>query len=477
MTIDIGSSKQFFLDDLLIESTYKIGRVVHQPKKDFRNPLIKKEGVGTPHPHFLGTVLFDEGKFRMWYSTFWGERWDFGGIAYAESDDGILWEKPSLGLVEFQGNKDNNLIFAERISRAVFQPNVIKTSGQMNARAQYQMLYWDSPSFDKKTHGVSVAFSNDGIHWQKYKKNPVWSTPLDRSMHQGEGGADDVICASYDPLTKKYRAFRRVFPNEPLVYRGSEDDYFKAGDYLRIIAAAESEDFINWKNYKVILKPDQQDRADTQFYGMGGFNYFGTYIGMLWLYHTDPEDDTIDVQLATSRDAANWERVSNRETFLPLGQAGSFDEKMIYTGNEPLIVGNEIWIYYGGHNTKHNEPQKETSLSGIGLAKLRLDGFVSLQGKECTGNFMTKVLKFEGNSLFFNGKTAPDGFIGVEILDRDENPIKGKTLKDCDKFTGDSIRKRVSWNGEKLDNLKEKSVRLKFYIKKGDIYSFQFTEG
>ena len=159
---------------------------------------------------------------------------------------------------------------------------------------------------------------------------------------------------------------------------------------------------------------------------------------------------------------------------MPLGQVGSFDEKMVYTGNEPLIVGNEIWIYYGGHNTKHNDPQKEMSLSGIGLAKLRLDGFVSFQGKECTGNFMTKVLKFEGNSLFVNGKTAPDGFIGVELLDRDGNPIKGKTLKDCDKFTGDSLRKKVFWNGKGVGDLKEKSVRLKFYIKKGDIYSFQF---
>ncbi len=474
MATNIGTSKQLFLDDLLIENTYKIGRVIHQPKKDSRNPLMKKEGKESPHPHFFGTVLFDNGRFRMWYSPFWGNE-DFGGIAYAESNDGISWEKPSLGLVKIQGNRSNNLIFFEKTPQAVFQPNVIKLSDGNKETGQYKMLYWDRPSLDKRTHGVSVAFSNDGIHWQKYEKNPVWSTPLDRSMHRG--GADDVICASYDKLTKKYRAFRRVLPNESPVYRGPEDDYFKAGDYLRVIAAAESEDLIKWENFKVILKPDQQDRADTQFYGMGGFNYFGTYIGMLWIYHTDSEEETIDVQLATSRDGINWERVGNREVFLPLGQIGAFDEKMIFTGNEPLIVGDEIWMYYSGHNNKHQEPKREQTLEGIGLAKLRLDGFVSLQGKECIGNLMTKVLRFKGCKLIINAKTEPDGFIGVEILDENGNPIRGKTLEDCDKFTGDSVRKTVSWREkERLDNLQVEPIKLRFHIKRGEIYSFQFAD-
>ncbi|MDO9464511.1 MAG: hypothetical protein Q7J67_04350 [bacterium] len=474
MVIDIDSSKQLFLDDLLIENTYKIGRLVHQPKKDSKNPLIKKGDRESPH--FYGTVLFDNGRFRMWYSTFWGNG-DCGGIAYAESEDGIFWEKPSLGLVEIKGNRNNNLIFFETAPQAVFQPNVIKLSDGNKETGQYQMLYWDRPSLDKRTHGVSVAFSNDGIHWKKYEKNPVWSTPLDRSMHQGEGGADDVICVSYDRLTGKYRAFRRVLPNESPVYMGPEDDYFKAGDYLRVIATAESEDSINWKNFKVILSPDLGDRADTQFYGMGGFNYFGTYIGMLWMYHTNPQDGTIDVQLATSRDGTDWKRVGNREIFLSLGRHGDFDERMIFTGNEPLIVGDEIWIYYSGHSNKHNEPKREQTLSGIGLARLRLDGFVSLEGQRNIGSIKTKVLKFKGNKLLINGRTKPDGFIGVEILDENENSMKGKNLEDCDKFIGDSVKKTISWRGkERLENLQGRPIKLRFYIKKGEIYSFQFTD-
>ena len=58
-----------------------------------------------------GNVQFRDGLFRMWYKT-WPDtvspRRTY--IFYAESDDGISWRKPVLGLVEFDGNKDNNII-------------------------------------------------------------------------------------------------------------------------------------------------------------------------------------------------------------------------------------------------------------------------------------------------------------------------------------------------------------------------------
>lgn len=104
-----------------------------------------------------------EGKFRVWYNSMygvsahematagvWGRGSEFGFfpermegaipdtqtcvVSYAESDDGFKWRKPSLGLFEWQGSKDNNIALdgsraAEQFNRCLTnmdQPSVIK---------------------------------------------------------------------------------------------------------------------------------------------------------------------------------------------------------------------------------------------------------------------------------------------------------------------------------------------------------------
>ena len=54
------------------------------------------------------TVMEDQGKLRMWYTTRLNEKADL--LAYAESTDGVHWTKPNLGSTEFEGAKENNLV-------------------------------------------------------------------------------------------------------------------------------------------------------------------------------------------------------------------------------------------------------------------------------------------------------------------------------------------------------------------------------
>lgn len=64
--------------------------------------------------HFYGTVLHDDGEYRMWYyGLSLGDRpgpLREGPICYARSDDVYNWEKPNLGQLEFKGSKYNNAI-------------------------------------------------------------------------------------------------------------------------------------------------------------------------------------------------------------------------------------------------------------------------------------------------------------------------------------------------------------------------------
>src|SRR5262245_27056308 len=54
------------------------------------------------------TILRIGDRFHLWVMTQTGQWTQY--LCYATSKDGITWEKPDLGLVEFGGSKKNNII-------------------------------------------------------------------------------------------------------------------------------------------------------------------------------------------------------------------------------------------------------------------------------------------------------------------------------------------------------------------------------
>jgi len=107
--------------ELLFESRTEITKRTGKIHFFQRKPTIHPESVLEPDSFVdgagvmcYGTVLRDKGIFRMWYSA-WPRDWENGAnsglVGYAESDDGLAWRKPKLGLVDYKGKgKDNNLI-------------------------------------------------------------------------------------------------------------------------------------------------------------------------------------------------------------------------------------------------------------------------------------------------------------------------------------------------------------------------------
>src|SRR4051812_37689612 len=86
--IEITATKQLFLDDYLIASSTGVHRTVQTARKFERNPVIwPSEKWDPPFATVYGSVLRDEGKFKIWYKSGMG-------VGYAESDDGISWRKP-----------------------------------------------------------------------------------------------------------------------------------------------------------------------------------------------------------------------------------------------------------------------------------------------------------------------------------------------------------------------------------------------
>ena len=108
---------------------------------------------------------------------------------------------------------------------------------------------------------------------------------------------------------------------------------------------------------------------------------------------------------------------------------------------------------------------------------LRLGGFVSLHAPLDGGELMTKLLTFAGNRLTVNYATSVMGSLRVAIHDVDGNPLPGFSLADADELFGDSVHQTVSWKDQTdVGSLHGKPIRLRFQLRYGDVYAFQFTE-
>jgi hypothetical protein len=146
---------------------------------------------------------------------------------------------------------------------------------------------------------------------------------------------------------------------------------------------------------------------------------------------------------------------------------------------EPLVVGKEIWIYYTSLNMQADPatpayPAEEyLRNNSVGLAKLRLDGFVSLNAGIEPGTVVTRPLTFQGNALFVNAEIAEGGHIKAELRDTSGKSVGPYTLKQCKPVTGNVMEARVTWEGTSaIERPPDRPMRLVFELRKAKLYSF-----
>ena len=470
-TIEVGTRKQLFIDDLVIDETVGVVRTLNQPAKYVGNPVMIPLYPWEGRIELYGTVIWDakSGQYRMWYlgQGAMGLRpmsarrryspWPPDGfdgsnllftICYATSNDGIFWERPNLGLVEYEGSQDNNIVLLNASGA-----NVIEDPRDPDPDRLYKSLFFESRDPDGTPNmgdGVSVAFSRDGLRWKKYEGNPV----ITRS-------SDSHSLLGWDDLHGKYVSYCR-----PSVHEGNK---------TRRIGRSVSDDFENWTVPEDALAPDDDDPPGMEFYGMPVFKYEGLYLGQLYAYQTRPEEPqirfagSIHVQLAVSRDGIGWERVGGRKSFIPNGPPGSIDTWEVMTATQPVVMGDELWFYYCATALEHGF----TGRSGpICLAKLRLDGFVSVDAGDETSTLVTKPFRCEGGQLSINA-AARGGMVGVAVLDESGTQFQGYSRQECALFDGDSVEHRITWREKgSLEELMGKDIRLKFYLRNASLYAF-----
>ena len=160
---------------------------------------------------------------------------------------------------------------------------------------------------------------------------------------------------------------------------------------------------------------------------------------MIWVYR-EGVDGTIDTSLAMSRDGINWQRVLDRQTFLTLGELGSWEDGMTRVSQNFITHNDQIYFYYGGVNGPHTgrkfKQVERKHKSMLGLATLRRDGFVSLDAGETEGHMLTKPLTLDGRELRLNAD-ASQGYVTVAITDDTGVPLENYTSQqDCRRSIG-----------------------------------------
>ena len=458
-----GPWRRLFLDGAVVEKSEGLSREFHAAQKHPGNPVIQRdrpwEGIAAiTGPYVYGTVFWEGDKLRMWYQTLTRGN----HVGYAESNDGIHWTKPDLGIIEFNGSKSNNLVVSAYQPEAAggghcHNPSVILRPNEPDPQKRYALY-----GFDGQCGHPRVAFSPNGLHWQyspDTAKQPLFAS-------------SDVVNFFYDPYQARVAATWKTRNR-----RG------------RAVGIAWSADGLTWtKPFDgPIFTADDLDPDATQIYGMPVFPYQGLYVGQPWIYnaryfrfgeysveklHEAQEDSprTMDVQLAWSWDLVNWTRPSVRREFIPRGEKGMWDSGMIVTALAPVVIGDELCYYYGGCDGVHDQPRVQAA---IGLATLRLDGFCSMRAGEAEGWLITRREPFHEPTVAINARTTGRGFVTAEILDRHNRVVPGYSRVDCQSFTGDSVRHVLTWKAGPFAAAQTQSdYKLRFWLKSADLYSY-----
>ena len=186
------------------------------------------------------------------------------------------------------------------------------------------------------------------------------------------------------------------------------------------------------------------------------------------------------MKLVYSPDGESWRRIPERPILLPYGNVGEFDSSCAITCQPPVRVGDELWTCFGGTEPTHGwdldngiQWKGGRHRHAVGLAKWRLDGFISLAAKGA-GSFTTRPLVFQGKNLFVSLR-SPIGFIKIRLLDENGKAIDGLTSREADELMGDSIAQMVSWNGDgDVSAHAGKPIRLRFEMMHAAVFGFQF---
>lgn len=476
MHADLQPGTHLLWSDAVVADRYKLTRNVHTPSPAPAEPVLLPDQPWEGRRVCPLRVIHENGAWRMWYRVvdhhLAAERKRLNTspngnvgppvpiyICYAESDDGIHWRKDKRGLHDHPAG-DNNIVFT---GYSEAHGGILDLPGKTHHK-RFVLANCEWFRNEYGGGGITLAHSDDGIHWDYLHPDPV--IPGDSDTHNN---------LLYDAPRDRYLIYMRGW-HAATVDRN--DDWVAGPGYhphhqrntRRRVAVAESKDLVTWSDPQIILTPDELDTND--FYGCVAFPIADSYAAWLWV-HDDDARETIHVELAFSHDGVQWHRLPHRPKFLDVGQPHEPHGHMVFAHSPPVAVDDEMFIYWKGLDRPHDVGD---ATSTVYRGRLRRDGLISLDADRRLGAMITRPFTLQSDQIVINAATQ-GGAIKAELVEPWQYEPRGKTIEgftldDSDPFTGDAVAHRLSWRGKHdLTALRGRRLMLRIHLYHAQLYS------
>ncbi len=442
------------LDDLHFPDRHDVLQFLEPGEKCPANPVL------SPRPgqwdgtrcKVYGTVLFDPADrlFKMWYSggadhpdAVRRQEGSPRHIGYAFSNDGINWERPDLGIIEYNGSTRNNLIHLDAQA-----PNVFLQRDEADPQKRFLLITESGLDTSK----VKLLHSPDGVRWRRCEKNAITGEQDWRKR------AHEPFSILYDPLdpdpSRRWKGYSllHLFENG---YRGRAVGLFTASD---------PESWVEWPTQPIM---SAIDGMESEIHIPHVTRFHDTYV---MLYDAMEPNHHAQAELALSDDGIKFRRVQNGVKLIPNGPPGQPDAGKVCVSPRSLFTHDgKIWWYYTiSTDTYQTGPRGFRGSPWyryVALANWREDGFASLRpiSKDGRATVSTCNLRAmaDGTAHIWINADAPSscGGITVELLDA-EGDVRGTSRR----WIGDEVRAPIRWNEREpvVRAGEQVSLRLRF---------------
>jgi hypothetical protein len=477
----------FAFDRVSIPYTQNLRLEMRQRVKHAGNPVVPRGGSGTPDAfgvQFYGSVIREGNKFRMWYVAVGDDldekmpsaRWR---AAYAESDDGVRWTKPNLGLVEYRGNKDNNLILTEPAPLGFVNLKVLADPDDPEPARRYKIsthVYFRH----KSRLGTLAPFtSGDGLRWKMLTP----SQPVNAELAK----ADLVLPAvHFEPCGGLYKW-------DGMYYVCGQNAMNATRPYHgRVTRMYRSPDFVHWSETSnlgfvrdaqhTLLGAGRSLEGEQTHEGISVWNRHNVLLGVYGRWHGAKEwkDITVDLGFVVSNDGLTFREPAHEWTFLQRGDDGAWDQGGLLQGQGFENVGDQTLIYYGAWDPRQTGQKVAPPRGGVGIAILPRDRFGDLVVEEAgkgPGAYQLPVIRSEfttaaiattanaAHQFHVNADgLGAEAALKIELLGNDERPLPGYSGANAAIVRESGFQTSIAWTGKTaLRDLPERvRVRVTF---------------
>jgi hypothetical protein len=457
----------FAFDQVSIPYSQNLRLEMRAPERYPGNPVLSRGEPGAPDAmgvQFYGSVIHEGGKYRMWYVAYDDDaankvassRWR---PAYAESEDGLHWTKPNLGLVEFHGSKNNNLIQIDPAPLGMINLKVLSEPDDPNPARRYKMSTHVYFRRNRRLGTLAAFTSADGLSWKMI---------ADAKPVKAELAEKDLVLppVHFEPCGGLYRWDGMYYicgqnaMNATLPYQGRVTRLYRSPDFVHW-SQTSSISFIREPQHTV-LGPGRSLEGEQCHEGISVWNRRNVLLGLVGFWHGAKEwkDIAVDLGFVMSNDGLHFREPVEERVFLKRGEDGAWDQGGVIQGQGFENIGDQTFIYYGTWDPRESAAPR----GGVGIATLPRDRFGDLVVEEAgkgkgdyqlpviTSEFITAALPMaeaKAHRFFVNADgLGPDAALKIELLDDKEKPLPGYSGAEAAVVRENGFQTPIVWGGQ-----------------------------